>query len=163
MRNYKKWFILYKDWITPIRKLNNTEVGILFKSVLNFVNAEPVFLENEKILHIYNGIISQIEFEWSKYNPKNEKFHWNYKGGITTENKAIRNSCEMKFWRDSVFNRDNFTCQNCFLFGGVLNAHHVKEFAKFPNERFNINNGLTLCKKCHVKIHSKKEMEGDNV
>ncbi|MFA5036749.1 MAG: hypothetical protein WC479_06195 [Candidatus Izemoplasmatales bacterium] len=73
---------------------------------------------------------------------------------ITEENSRIRNTVEYFLWRDSVFKRDNYTCKMCGKVGGVLNAHHLWPFAKFPELRFAINNGITLCKDpCHKKIH----------
>ncbi|MEY3429422.1 MAG: hypothetical protein RI930_249 [Pseudomonadota bacterium] len=63
----------------------------------------------------------------------------------------------MKKWRYLVFKRDGFVCQakNCFEKKG-LHAHHIKEFAKYPELRLEVSNGLTLCKSCHNKIHSKR-------
>lgn len=76
-----------------------------------------------------------------------------WKGGITPENERIRASLEMKLWREAVFNRDNFTCQECAERGGDLNAHHVKPFCSHPKLRFDVANGLTLCEPCHRDIH----------
>jgi hypothetical protein len=74
--------------------------------------------------------------------------HWNWKGGITPENMKIRGSLEYRTWRINVFKRDNFICQNCGKTGD-LNAHHIKSFSEFPEERFNVANGITLCIECH--------------
>lgn len=70
-------------------------------------------------------------------------------GFITPRNLLIRDSLEYKEWRTEVYTRDNYTCQRCDQIGGNLNAHHILSFAKFIEERFNIDNGQTLCKDCH--------------
>ena len=69
--------------------------------------------------------------------------------GITPENIIIRESIEYRLWREAVFARDNWTCQNCRDKGGKLHAHHIKSFAYYPELRFAIDNGQTLCKYCH--------------
>jgi len=76
--------------------------------------------------------------------------HW--KGGLDFI-KNIRNSLEYKLWRDSIFKKDNWTCWHCLKRGGTLCAHHILSFAEFPELRFAINNGITLCKECHKMIH----------
>lgn len=80
--------------------------------------------------------------------------------GRTPENHRIRNSPEYVAWRTAVFERDNYTCQDCGAHTGMghrvtLEAHHIHEFAKYPDERFLVENGATLCAKCHDKTKRK--------
>lgn len=82
------------------------------------------------------------------------KNHWNWQGGKNSENLKIRHSVEYKLWRTAVFERDNFTCIWCGEHGGKLNADHIKSFARFPELRFAIDNGRTLCVPCHKSTHS---------
>jgi len=86
------------------------------------------------------------------YSPKGEE-SWNWKGGLTPEKMAIRNSIEYRLWREAVYARDNWTCQKCKKKGGELNAHHIKSFAEYSELRTSIENGITLCKKCHKLFH----------
>ena len=90
---------------------------------------------------------------WNKGKPylkiRGEK-HPNWQGGITPINRAIRQSLEYKLWRVSVFERDGYTCIWCGQKGGELHADHIKPFALFPELRFAIDNGRTLCKECHL-------------
>ena len=74
-----------------------------------------------------------------------------WKGGVTPINQVIRHSLEYRLWRESVFTRDNWTCIWCQQRGGRLNADHIKPFALFPELRFAIDNGRTLCEDCHKK------------
>ena len=77
----------------------------------------------------------------------------NWKGGITPINKRIRESLEYKLWRTSVFERDNYMCQECGKRGeGDLNADHIKPFSLYPELRLELSNGQTLCKPCHKAI-----------
>ncbi len=86
-----------------------------------------------------------------------------WKGGITPLNKAIRTSTMYSNWRNQVFGRDNFTCQECGARGVWLEAHHIKSFSSLIGENkittleqamqcntiWDISNGKTLCKVCH--------------
>jgi len=96
----------------------------------------------------------------------------NWKGGITPIVRLIRASITYKLWRDIIFSRDEFTCQECGKIGGTLNVHHKKSFSSIMQyyeitnkgealeceELWNLNNGVTLCEECHNRIHKPDEM-----
>lgn len=80
--------------------------------------------------------------------------HWNWQGGITPVNRLIRHTPEYNNWRKEVYKRDYWTCQMCWKKQKRPVAHHLKSFEEYPDLRFEINNGITLCRSCHKKIHT---------
>jgi hypothetical protein len=80
--------------------------------------------------------------------------HWNWKGGITIPNRMYRNSTRHKEWSNAVKQRDHWTCQSCGYKGNKIIAHHIVEFSKDKSLRFDVSNGVTLCRPCHMILHS---------
>lgn len=86
-----------------------------------------------------------------------------WKGGVSKESVNLRTSSEWREWREKVFERDKYTCQDCGKRSGngkavTLHPHHIKQFAFYPELRFEVSNGRTLCTECHKKIkHLKRE------
>jgi predicted restriction endonuclease len=95
--------------------------------------------------------------EWKRKNGERmtgDK-HFNWKGGIS---KDVHSISEPKYrkWRSDVFTRDNWTCRTCGEKGIYLEAHHIKSWSKFPELRYILDNGLTLCKECHKLTNNYK-------
>ena len=81
----------------------------------------------------------------------------NWKGGVYgTERHRDMGRVEYIEWRKSIYLRDSYTCSICGETGGRLNAHHIKSWKNFPEFRYSINNGATLCKNCHKEVHKNK-------
>ena len=84
-----------------------------------------------------------------------------WRGGVSSENRKIRYSARMEKWRKTVFTRDDYMCQHCGARSGKgrpvhLHAHHVKSFAYYPELRFEVSNGLTLCRDCHRAVEHER-------
>lgn len=73
-----------------------------------------------------------------------------WKGGISKQRDRIYQSVEYREWRRQVFQRDNYRCTRCGA-NGYIEADHIKPFSLFPELRFVVGNGRTLCKPCHRK------------
>lgn len=113
-----------------------------------YKKGKPKCLDCGKQLSSY-GLIRCWECH-CKWHKGVNTYNWK---GITPENQKIRTSIEYKLWRKSVFERDNFICQKTGISGGELVAHHIQNFAEFPELRLAIDNGITLSKKSHKKFH----------
>lgn len=83
--------------------------------------------------------------------------NFNYKGTQYRKEFTIiheRNEYpELKTWRMEVFKRDGFKCVKC---GSKIKiqAHHRNRWSEYPAERFDLNNGETLCIICHRKTEN---------
>ncbi len=93
-----------------------------------------------------------------------------WKGGITPVSSSIRTSLKYKFWRKTIFERDDYTCVWCGKRGGILHVDHIIPFSKIIEKikfeygisevyekamecklLWDTNNGRTLCVDCHKK------------
>lgn len=119
-------------------------------------------LDNKSQIKLYNAICKyNLTSEMPKNLIKEEKAIFilikfiidNYE---ILSNKEIRTSQAYKTWRNEVLKRDNYSCQSCGIAETQLQAHHIKQFAYDVAERFNVDNGITLCAECHKKIHRKE-------
>jgi 5-methylcytosine-specific restriction endonuclease McrA len=91
---------------------------------------------------------------WSRASRGEASHFW--KGGKIKENTLLRSRSKTKRWRNLVFSRDGYTCQICGLKSGNgktvwIEAHHIKSWAKYPQLRWDVDNGITLCRECHKK------------
>lgn len=82
--------------------------------------------------------------------------HW--KGGTIT-GRSERNLLEYRYWRKNVFSKFNYTCQCCGKKSGkeesiILNAHHIENWKDNVSKRYDVDNGIALCEKCHIEFHS---------
>ena len=103
-------------------------------------------LHNEKISESCKGLNSGED-------------HYRWKGGITPERHKFYVSREYTKWRNSVFERDNYTCQECGdSTGGNLQAHHILPLRDYsdPEYSLNVDNGITLCEECHDKVNGRE-------
>ena len=99
-----------------------------------------------------NGMYGMI----GKKNP-----NWN--GGHSSERQAKYAQYFWKELRKSILRRDNYKCRKCKISHNSKNkliVHHIKFWSKSPELRFEPNNLITLCEKCHKNIHKKEIKQG---
>ena len=74
------------------------------------------------------------------------------KKDLKMKKKNWRHTKEYKHWRINIIRRDK-VCQICNT-RKHREAHHLNHSMYFKDERFDINNGITLCKHCHSVFHT---------
>jgi len=147
-------------------KLSTTRIGKIFNvnanTIRNRLNGIGIKTRQFKGIHFSpgtefkKGIHYSSSTEWVKGDVRlSGDNHHSWKGGITPVNAKIRNGQEHKDWANNVYKRDNFTCRRCGLHCTERDiiAHHIKPFADYLDLRFEIDNGITLCRSCHLKEH----------
>lgn len=77
-------------------------------------------------------------------------------GRKPNKNEKERKSGAYRTWQKAVFKRDCYACRKCGATEN-LNAHHISAFSTDIENRYNVDNGITLCYNCHRKIHNGKD------
>src|SRR3990167_4263598 len=106
----------------------------------------------------WNKGLKGVQIAWNKgieMPQMRGENHPNWKGGGSISRETVK----YKRWRTLVFEKDNYTCQHCGARSGkgkkvILNADHIKPFALYPDSRFILSNGRTICLDCHKKTPS---------
>lgn len=80
-----------------------------------------------------------------------------WKGGVARQ-RSERFTYDYRKWRTLVYQRDGYTCQCCGAHSHKgrtvdLNAHHIFNWSDYPELRYDIDNGITLCEDCHNLFH----------
>lgn len=94
-----------------------------------------------------NGFYGKKHTEETRAKMRGER-NGNWRNGASRTNDLIRKSIEYIEWRRAVFIRDDRKCVWC---GSIekIEADHIKPFSTYPELRFDISNGRTLCQPCH--------------
>lgn len=61
-----------------------------------------------------------------------------------------RRSSAYRFWSQSIKNRDGWKCKMCDSKEHLI-AHHILGYKNYPELRYDINNGITLCHAHHPR------------
>lgn len=79
---------------------------------------------------------------------------WVWKGNSSLLDRK-RFSRYHQIWSKNVRERDGNACKHCGKTSGRLHAHHIipLEVCLDSSLEFDVNNGVTLCPKCHKRTH----------
>ncbi len=86
----------------------------------------------------------------------------NYKDGSSSERDCMKATKRYKELLRAVYARDDYTCARCGCRGsgaGQLNAHHRRAWAGNREARFDADNLVTLCRRCHEWVHSNANVD----
>lgn len=87
---------------------------------------------------------------WYSHNQREEHYGW--AGG-----QDERMNPESRLWRKAVLERDKNHCRRCHG-TARLETHHIHPFGQYPEKRWEVSNGVTLCRSCH-QLFRHREME----
>ena len=70
---------------------------------------------------------------------------------------------EYRAWREgviAVYGHRCLVCGKTPIVGRDLQAHHLKSWKEYPNLRYDVSNGITVCSSCHPRLHSQRRVNG---
>lgn len=93
------------------------------------------------------------QFNWMSENTRGENSP-NWKIDILRDERNKKRILpENKKWVRDVLERDDYTCRICGAHGGKLTAHHLYSYSNYPEKKFDLDNGLTICQHEHKEFH----------
>lgn len=136
------WGWLTVTKIISYAQYHNSEIECSCKCGKTIITRERNLKENEKKSC---GCMRKGKNN-PNYNPNiSDEYRMSDRGGLTRHKE--------KEWAKNVYERDFWTCQKCNIKTKRLNAHHILSWDVNPDHRYDVSNGITLCKDCHVTFH----------
>lgn len=84
------------------------------------------------------------------YNSGAEHYAWRE----DRQTRRLARNGKHRSWANAVISRDKAACQICGATKAELHAHHIKSWRDYPELRWDIDNGQTLCAQCHWHVHA---------
>lgn len=169
-RNKSRVNDLMKEYGIPMRTgseaiktqwINNDERRELSREIANkYLNDEEVRAKVKDTMKTEEYRTKSSKAKLGELNPMygvrgEEHPRWNPEYDSET-NVLLRKDVDYVYWRKAVFDRDSYTCVNCKdNSGGNLEAHHKNGWHWDVENRYNVDNGVTLCSMCHAVFHYK--------
>jgi len=108
--------------------------------------------ETKRVYHQKNK--DKIRETNIEYYNKHKEHRREHRREHSLPSQQWRFTIEYRDWRQSIYNRDNHTCQHCGKNHCKVHAHHIKPAKDHPELRFDLDNGICLCAECHKNEHS---------
>lgn len=132
-----------KSLIKPIKEKIVKEKKILYNVCINCNENFPIRKYRQFTANFCSYVCR------GKYFHGERSVHWK-KDRSTLAKRQERDDGRYRDWRKSVWLRDNFKCRiassDCC---GRIEAHHILPWRDYPELRYELNNGITLCHAHH--------------
>ena len=129
---------------------NKNLKGIHLSPQTEFKKGKIVTEEDKKRLKISSTLARAKRF-WSTPKGKNH-YRWIENRTLLKDDAKERSGQLMREWSRKVKYRDNWKChfnnKDC---NGIMEAHHILGWTAFPELRYDVNNGITLCHYHHPR------------
>jgi len=148
----------YKEYINKVKLSSSMRKGKTYEQIYG-IRANKLKEDKRKQLALINS-------------HKGES-HPNWKGGISSIRDRLEASIPYRNWKKTILNRDKYLCKMCgeieylevhhkIPFSKILKDNNIKTVERALNcqELWNLDNGITLCKRCHCIIDFHRAKRG---
>lgn len=130
--------------------------GKSFSTRLSNKNKKVCSLKCRTLKHLTGNKFKVNKGSWNKglegYMSGEKNGRWIKDRTLLKDDHKDRGGQLHREWSNNVKNRDKWTCRIADVkCNGRLEAHHILSWSEFPELRYQINNGITLCHTHHPR------------
>ena len=148
----KEW--LEKEYETKSMQMIADEFGVTEAAIAHWMRKHKIprrsTSEARRLNPLPESYSGSNNGMWGRYG----ELSGNWRGGSSPQRQLWYTRKNFKKIRTMILHRDNHQCQICFS-KNELHIHHIFPFAEYKAFRFLIDNLTTICRDCHIKLHTK--------